>query len=72
MACITGPVVHSKAIVSYELFMKGVAEFKTRASFRQNGNNVFLAMPNSKLHTNFQLKIFIFVARASLWTLLQS
>ena len=29
-------------------------------------------MPNSRLHTNFQLNIFIFEARVSLQTLLQS
>ena len=31
-----------------------------------------VAMPNSRLHTNFQLNIFIFEARVSLQTLLQS
>ena len=31
-----------------------------------------VAMPNSRLHTNFQLNIFIFEARASLQTLPQS
>ena len=33
---------------------------------------LFVAMPNSKLHTNFQLNIFIFVVRVSLRTSLQS
>ena len=32
----------------------------------------FVAIPNSRLSTNFQLNIFIFVARVSLQTLLQS
>ena len=33
---------------------------------------LFVAIPNSRLSTNFQLNIFIFVARVSLQTLLQS
>ena len=33
---------------------------------------ITVAMPNSKLHAKFQLNIFIFVARASLRTLVQS
>ena len=34
--------------------------------------NLCVAMPNSRLVTNFQLNIFIFEARVSLQTLLQS
>ena len=37
----------------------------------QKGKKSCAVMPNSKLHTKFQLDIFIFVARASLRTLLQ-
>ena len=43
-----------------------------KAQFAKMAMKLFAAMPNSRLPTNFQLNIFIFVARISLQTLLQS
>ena len=47
----------------YKLFFRRKAKTTLKLS---------VAMPNSRLHTNFQLNIFIFEARVSFQTLLQS
>ena len=37
----------------------------------QSSLEIFFPVPNTRLHTNFQLKIFIFEARVNFQTLLQ-
>ena len=53
-------------------FLGQIFKLFSRNKSAKNAIKLFVAMANGRLPTNFQLNIFIFVARASLQTLLQS